>query len=354
VKRTVLVIGDMSLGALAESYARGFERIGLHVVRFNSEEALRRSSRLARNRLTRRLTRRHGWTMLNHEITEIAYAIRPELVFAVKASFLDPDTIRLIRRNITSSFLNCYPDNPYVGIRLDPRETSALRRDLIDVLREYSTVLMWERNLESRLARDGVRAEYLPFGVDRELFHAPSVTESSRCISCRSQHQVVFVGTNSRARRLEISRIRRHSVAIWGNNWPIRWKPPSAEHQVHGAVWGKAVCRIYAHASVSLNILNAESLDGHNMRTFEIPASGGVMLSRFTPAQNELFPEGEAALYYRSPEEIDDLIESTLRDGDLRDRIRATAMRIATDHFYERRAEAVWNDFRETSRALIA
>jgi spore maturation protein CgeB len=354
VNCAVLVIGDMNLGALAESYARGFERIGLEVFRFDTEAALYRSTCLARNRLTRRLTRRLGWTRLNREVTETVYAIRPELIFAVKASFLDPETIRSIRRDITGSFVNCYPDNPYIGVRLDPRETSALRHDLIDVLREYSAVLMWERGLRARLVNDGVQAEYLPFGVDPELCRASAAAENLQCRFCARQHRVVFVGTNSRARRAEISKIRRHPAGIWGSNWPTRWKPPSADHRVHRAVWGKSPGQIYAQAAVSLNILNAESLDGHNMRTFEIPANGGVMLSRFTSAQNELFPEGEAALYYRSPEEIDDLLDSILDNRKLRDRVRDAAVRIANDHSYEMRAATVWNCFRDTRRRLIA
>jgi hypothetical protein len=351
MNRRVLVVGDMSKGALAESYARGFEQIGLQVFRFDSEQAMRRASGLSRNRVTRRLARRYLWHVLNREVMEVARSLGPQLLFTVKGSFLDPETIRLIRKTSCAHFVNCYPDNPYIGVRLDPRETSALRRDLIDALREYSAVLMWETNLTGRLRTDGVIAEYVPFGVDRELFAAGSAFESSQCLFCSGQHEVAFVGTNSRARRGEISAIRKHSVAIWGNNWPTTWKPPSAHHHVHHAVWGSAVSQIYARAPVSLNVLNAESLDGHNMRTFEIPASGGIMLARFTQAQNELFPEGEAAMYYRTPGEIDDKIDSILSDCHLRDRLRRNAVIIAADHSYDRRAEAIWREtFRQDDR----
>ncbi len=50
--------------------------------------------------------------------------------------------------------MNHYPDHPYIGVRWDPREASALRRDLIEVLRQYSIVFMWERSLVERLQRD--------------------------------------------------------------------------------------------------------------------------------------------------------------------------------------------------------
>ena len=98
---------------------------------------------------------------------------------------------------------------------------------------------------------------------------------------------------------------------------------------------------MYARAAVSLNLLNAENLGGPNMRSFEIPGSGGVMLARYSPEQDAYFPEGEAALYYRSPQEIDDQIELLLRDGDLRQRLRRNAARLAAAETYDRRAAVV-------------
>jgi spore maturation protein CgeB len=110
---------------------------------------------------------------------------------------------------------------------------------------------------------------------------------------------------------------------------------------VHPAVYAQAVARIHAAAEVSLNVLNAESLEGHNMRTFEVPASGGVMLARYTAAQDQLFPENEAAAYYRSPEEIDAKIDWLLGDAALRQRIRGNAVRLAASQTYDHRAAEV-------------
>jgi spore maturation protein CgeB len=92
---------------------------------------------------------------------------------------------------------------------------------------------------------------------------------------------------------------------------------------------------------VSLNVLNAENLGGPNMRTFEVPGSGGVMLARYSAAQDEFFPENEAAVYYRSPAELDDKIELLLRDPDLRARIRSNGARLAAGQTYDVRAAQV-------------
>jgi hypothetical protein len=259
----------------------------------------------------------------------------------VKCSFFHPETIRQIRNFVGVPFVNYYPDHPYIGVRWDPREPSTLRRDLIEVLRQYSIVWMWERSLVERLQRDGVDAKYLPFAVDPEVSWSKSVAEGLHCDICNLNHDVAFVATYTRFRCAEVAAIRKHTIAIWGDNWPQKWKTPSGQHRAHPPIWGSAVGDIYAKAVVSLNVLNAENLGGPNMRTFEVPGSGGVMLARYSSEQHEFFPENEAAVYYRTAAEIDDKIDWVLCDPELRARIRRNAARLAAEHTYDVRAAHV-------------
>jgi len=341
MNRKVLVIGPLDEGALAQSYARAFERLGMEVIRFDSERALRGASRLTGNRILRRAMRSRLWNAVNREALHVARDAQPALTFAVKCSFFHPETVREIRRVTGAPFVNHYPDNPYIGITWDPREASALRRDLIEVFRQYSIVFMWEHSLLERLQRDGVEARYLTFAVDPELFQPQDLPEGLHCERCRATHDVAFVATYSRARCAEVAQIRRHAVGIWGNNWPRPWRTLAGQHRAHPPVWGSAVSGIYARAAVSINVLNAENLGGPNMRTFEIPGSGGLMLARYSPAQNDFFPDGEAAAYYRSPEEIDDKLDELLRNRELRARLRHNATRLAAEQTYDARAATV-------------
>ena len=354
MNRKVLVIGPLNEGALAESYARAFERLGMEVVRFDSEVALRQASRFTGNRILRRALRSSLWNAVNREAMEVAERVRPGLIFAVKCSFFHPETIRRIRKSTGVPFVNHYPDHPYIGVRWMPREASALRRDLIEVFRQYSIVWMWERSLVERLQRDAVEARYLPFAVDPELFRplSPSPSEGVPCDVCKVTHDVAFVANYSRARCAEVAAIRRHTVAIWGDNWPRQWRGLAGQHRVHPPIWGSAVSNIMARATVSLNVLNAENLGGPNMRTFEIPGSGGVMLARYSPEQHEFFPEDEAAAYYRSPAELDDKLEQLLRDRELRERLRRNAVRRAAAQTYDVRAATVLRECGLTAPSL--
>jgi len=341
----ILVIGPLQEGDLAESYARAFERLGMEVVRFNSERALIQASRFSANPILSRALRPARWNAVNRQAIEAAQRVQPALIFAVKCSFFHTETIRRIRKSTGAPFVNYYPDHPYIGVRWMPGEVSAQRRDLIQVLREYSIVWMWERSLVERLQRDGVEARFLAFAADPDLFRPQSQSQTGDeglpCEVCNAIHDVVFVANYGRARCAEVAAIRRHKVAIWGSNWPRKWKTPSGQHRVHAPVQGSEVSRIYARAAVSLNVLNAENLVGPNMRSFEIPASGGVTLARYSPEQAEFFPEGEAALYYRSPQEIDDQLDLLLRDHELRSRLRRNAARLAAAETYDRRAATV-------------
>ena len=92
---------------------------------------------------------------------QLPSALSPDLIFAVKCSFFHPETMRRIRKSTGAPFVNHYPDHPYLGVRWMPKEASALRRDLIEVLRQYSIVFMWERSLVSALQRDGVDSRFL-------------------------------------------------------------------------------------------------------------------------------------------------------------------------------------------------
>ncbi len=67
MSQKVLVIGPLEEGALAQSYARAFERLGLEVARFDSERALRQASRFTGNRVLRRALRSVLWNRVNRE-----------------------------------------------------------------------------------------------------------------------------------------------------------------------------------------------------------------------------------------------------------------------------------------------
>jgi spore maturation protein CgeB len=239
-------------------------------------------------------------------------------------------------------FINYYPDNPYRGVPLNPRKTSAQRRDLIDVLREYSHVWTWEPALASRLQADRVAASYLPFGVDDTKFRVIAGRRAGMCVECGASHDVVFVGQHSDKREAHVAAVHRHTVSLWGSRWTRAAAAFAGRHRMHtSSAFGAACAALYGTADVSLNIVDDLNMPGHNMRTFEIPGSGGVMLSCFTAEQAAIFAPDEAAVYYREPAELDDAIARLRSDDTFRERVRRNASAVAAEHTYVHRAAAI-------------
>ncbi len=335
----ILVIGPLGPGLLAESYARALERSGHDIFRFDSNKAYFQSAWYAGNRVARRLLRSRLWDRLNFCTVEVVRCVRPDFILAFKTPYLHPSTVSRIRKDERVPIVNYYPDNPYCGVPLDPRKTSAQRRDLIDALREYTLLFTWDKSLVDKLKADGVRAAHLPFAADTDSFRpsAPAL-----CRECGARHAVVFVGQHNLKRERHVQAIRRHGVALWGARWKRADGKFGGRHLIHQRpVFGRDCGAVYSDADICLNIVDDLNMPGHNMRTFEIPASGGVMLSTYTAEQAEFFPEGEAAWYYRQPSEIDSILERLLNDADALRRTRRTALKIAEDHTYSRRVEAL-------------
>ena len=279
---------------------------------------------------------------MNLSTREVACCIRPAMILAVKAPYLHAETVCDLRRSLEIPVINYYPDNPYCGVPWDPRKTSAQRHDLVDALRAYSHVWIWQPGLAARLRHDGVNAGYLPFAADAEVYRPHHDSQPPSCRECSGDHRIVLIGQHNPKRERHVGAITRFPVALWGSRWGRLSPKLSLRHHVHGVqAFGAGCSKAYSQAMVSLNVLDDLNMPGHNMRTFEIPASGGVMLATFTEEQAELFPEDEAACYYRAPEELDGKIERLLRDADFRDRVARIALRIAANHTYEDRVSEI-------------
>ncbi|MGH9316877.1 MAG: glycosyltransferase family protein [Thermoanaerobaculia bacterium] len=271
---------------------------------------------------------------MNRSLFEAARCVGPGLVLTVKGTFVHAETVRRVRRELGIPFVNYYADNPYCGVPLNPRKSSAQRRDLVHVLREYDRVWIWEEGMAERLRVDGVAATYLPFGVDPETAGALPLD----CEECGVRHRVVFVGQHSEKREAHVGAVRRHVVALWGSRWRRAADRFAGRHRMHSQpAFAQRCAGLYRGATAALNIVDDLNMPGHNMRAWEIPAAGGVMLSTYTPEQDEFFPEGEAAFYYRDPGEIDDVLSRLEAQPSLVSRVRDKAEAIARENTYERR-----------------
>ena len=67
---------------------------------------------------------------------------------------------------------------------------------------------------------------------------------------------------------------------------------------------------------ISLNLYRKQNVGSHNMRSFEIPAVGGIQLVEYSDQMNELFKDQETVFFYRNEREMRGQIEDLLNMSD--------------------------------------
>jgi spore maturation protein CgeB len=113
---------------------------------------------------------------------------------------------------------------------------------------------------------------------------------------------------------------------------------PAVKLRLYGAYWervralrpyarGFAVARDYrlavGGAKIAVNLVRRANRDDHVMRTFEIPACGGFMLTERSSTHQELFVEDREAAFFDSPDEFAAKVRSYLGRDEDRARIAA-------------------------------
>jgi spore maturation protein CgeB len=292
----------------------------------------RRLSWLRRSRVLNRAT----WSLQHHAVSAalsryLERAERWDAVLVFKGYFLT--RARLVRGRARTGvpWLNYNPDDPF-----DPgRATSS--RHIRESLGAYDVYLIWSRELAGELERRGARrAVYLPFAYDRSR-HFPAPERDPALAGT-----LTFVGSYDERRAQLLSALAGLPLAIYGNAWEHLPRSSPLRACVRSqAIFGSELRRVVSSSLASVNILRPQNEGAHNMRTFEVPAMGGVMLTTRSPEQQTFFPEGEASLMYGDARELREVSERLVRGAYDTAAIRRAALERSHGKDYEARARAI-------------
>jgi hypothetical protein len=228
-----------------------------------------------------------------------------------------------------------YPDSPYGA--------HTQRADVLGVLAAYDRVYVWGRQLVTRLKADGVAAAtYLPFAFDPGDYGAEGPVDTP---SCGRSHAIAFIGQRYDKREAWLAALRGLDVGVWGLGWTRSEVVRAAGHCVHaGSVHGAAAGAIYRGTTLALNVLHADNVPGHNMRTFEIPPCGSVMLSEATEEIASFFEPDRACLLAADPAALRGQAERALADRSLTRALAEQGAQAAAPHTSQARVRTIVAD----------
>ena len=312
----VLYIGATWRGSNAQSWRRGFELLGHEVGAVDQDQVMAPNRSIA-GRIAGRLRGgppRDMRQALQRVVLDAARTLRPSVVFAAKAIWLEAATLEALRRG-GAVLIHWHPDDCR-----NPQESS---RVFAEALGHYDVVVTTRRCNVAEYLEDGARrVEWVPFAYDPEV-HYPVEAPGGVV------HDASFVGSwePDRAGFLEHVASAGVDLEVYGGYWHrLPRRSPLRRCCRFRGVFAEEMAAVFAASAVTLGFLRKVNRDRHTARTFEIPASGGVMLTERTDEQREFFEEDREALYFDSKEELLDKIRVYAKLPEARRAIREAAL----------------------------
>ena len=225
---------------------------------------------------------------INIALKEKIDSYNPDIIFVFKGMEIYPGTLKWIKRK-DIKVVNYNPDNPFIF--------SGKGSGNINITRSVSFYdLHFTYNLDTKkIIEDkyNIPVYWLPFGFDvsTQLYEKAS--------SLNEIIKVCFVGNPDKHRALFLKLLAEKgiSIDIYGSRWNnfishpnITLYPPVYDHEL----W--LTLRKYR---VQLNPLRIHNVNSHGMRSFEVPAIGGIMLAPRTKEHLQFFDEDKEAFYYK-------------------------------------------------------
>ncbi len=183
--------------------------------------------------------------------------------------------------------------------------------------------------------RDGIRNVVLTqWGANSAAMRRP--LPAAEC-----PYSVTFVGEAHGNRKQRITELNRLGIQVncFGHGWPT------------GPVPSQRIPEIMQGSIISLNFANSRGRNQIKARSFEIPGSGGFLLTEYTPGIEAYYSLGPEIEIFENTRELARKIRHYLDHSDERDRIAMAGFeRSVRDHTYEMRMKAILEAACATSR----
>ncbi len=223
----------------------------------------------------------------------ICFNSKNSLILVFKGQFFLSFIIKFLKSRNNHYFINFNGDDPFNLSIIDISTKS-----LIKSLGEYNLVLIWSKRILKKIKTQKIsnKIEYLPFGYDKMI---------TSFNSKKNRKRVIFYGSWDKYRENFLNKIKLDELYIFGTGW----EHSSKTFFHHKNIISKEISRDQIIKEISrsyavINIFRKQNYGSHNMKTFEIPAYGGIQFSQYSKEVSVFFKKNRSIFFYRSASDL--------------------------------------------------
>jgi len=256
-----------------------------------------------------------------NQITITIKKFEPDILLSIKGEMLDGKSVEYLRKEYGVKTALWFPD--------DPRYFHSL---VSHIAPYYDYVFTKSEIMIPKYEKiNSKKVNVVPFGCD------PTIHKLNQ-----SQHRnldISFIGSYTFRRSHILGALQDKGLHVYGPYWNI-FHP---RRKYHPPVWGKCVTDLLNKSKIGLNIHAKSDLDvAPNMRTFEIPACGALMLTDKPRGIEKYYEVGKEIICYESIKELKELIDFFIGTPEELYKISKRGYdRTIADHTYEKRMKLI-------------
>lgn len=311
----MLYAGMLGYGGTCLERKEVLQSLDIEVIPFDVQPATVAAHRLVRS-AAERVQLGPLIAQLNHGILAFARTVAFDGVWVDKGTWLHPETLAELRRLSAAKLLVHYtPDAQFLTQR---------SRLFFGCIPLYDLCVTTKPFELEHYGRAGARRTVMVL-QGHSRFFSPDMAHGPQADRYRSD--TIFVGHRQPhyVRSLRALAASDVELAIHGPRWPRyarrhRWAQRVVRSDgVHGHDYATAL----AAARIGIGLLGKHIPETTTTRSFEIPASGALLLAERTGDHQALFEEDAEAVFWSSPEELCDKARHYLANEPARARIAA-------------------------------
>lgn len=310
---SILYVGQLWDGSTCLARARALERHGFEVTGFDVTPYYTAAPRLVRAFENRTLMGPSVDRLNRDVVAALNTRAAFDVLWVDKGTWIYPETLEAARRAGVGMLVHYTPDPAFHVHHSRHFRACVPLYDLCVTTKRYE--------LELYRAAGARRVLFTWQGVDERFERLPACADVAR----PERQGIVFIGHHEAyyERMLEALASAELPLRVYGPRWPraAGRNRRLAPHVRGDAVVGDGYVATLASGRIGLGLLCKKYPDAFTTRTFEIPASGAMLLAEDTEEHRELFRAGEEADFFASVEELIDKARYYLANSALREQI---------------------------------
>ncbi len=297
----ILIVGSKKIWAIENLYSKYFRELGIESDIYPIHDYFYDYYyKNIINKLLYRINSKYIFKKLNQDFLLFMASRQYDVVWVFKGMELFPETIKCLKHAGTK-MVNFNPDHPFY---FSGRGSG--NANVFESIEHYEMHLCYHTGVMQRIEQEyHIPCLYLPFGYEPSPVSFPS--EKDEIL------KACFIGNPDTIRAGYIQALIDQSIPVdvYGNDWK-RFITPSPSTGIFDAIYRDDLNRIAPLYRVQLNIFRAHNIGSHNMRTFEMPGLGCIMVAPKSPEHEDFFVDKKEAFFYETIEELKQIIHQLL------------------------------------------